>query len=273
MHYDAVMARRSTRDDFPAELRDASRGVRLHKAMADAGVGSRRRCEQLIDDQLVTVNGHLVTKLPVWVDPSADRIEVDGREVARQHGAARHVYLMVNKPRGVICTNRDELGRKRVVDLVPHHERLHCVGRLDAESTGLVLLTNDGELTQQLTHPSHGVPKTYRVTIKGRLDADDVERLRDGIVLADRSGRAGKAKASAVRLVDSHVDRSRLEITLREGRNREIRRMLARLGHKVTKLRRVAIGGVTLKGVAAGEWRALTRVEVGALRKASAGRG
>jgi len=254
---------------FPDELRNSTRGVRLHKAMAEAGVGSRRKCEELIEQKLVTVNGHLVRDLPVWVDPAVDKIEVAGKPVARKRRQGGNLYLMVNKPRGVICTNKDELSRKRIIDLVPHHERLHCVGRLDAESTGLVLLTNDGELTQQLTHPSHGVPKTYRVTIKGRLETEEVERLTEGIFLADRSGRRGKARATNVRLVDRHVDRSRLEITLREGRNREIRRMLARLGHKVTKLRRTAIGGVRLKGVASGQWRALTRAEVNLLRRAA----
>jgi 23S rRNA pseudouridine2605 synthase len=266
------MARQSEKHPpFPAELRDAARGVRLHKAMADAGVGSRRKCEQLIEQKLVTVNGYLVRELPVWVDPAQDKIEVDGKPVARKKRQLGKLYLMINKPRGVICTNKDELNRKRIIDLVPHHERLHCVGRLDAESTGLVLLTNDGDLTQQLTHPSHGVPKTYRVTIKGRLDEDEVERLTEGIYLADRTGKQGKARATKVRLVDRHVDRSRLEITLREGRNREIRRMLARLGHKVTKLRRTAIASVPLKGVASGEWRALTRAEVAALRRAARG--
>lgn len=254
---------------MPQELRDAAHGIRLQKAMAEAGVGSRRACEQLIEDQRVSVNGELVRQLPVWVDPEVDRIEVDGKPVARTRSTRSLLYLMVNKPRGVICTNSDELGRRRVVDLVPHTERLHCVGRLDAESTGMVLLTNDGELTQKLTHPSHEVAKTYRVTIKGRLADEDVERLISGIFLADRDGKGAKARASQVRLVDRHIDRTRFQITLREGRNREIRRMLARLDFKVTRLERVAIANVPLKGVAAGQWRALTRVEVAQLRRAA----
>ena len=264
------MAKRpAPRDDRPEPLRDESRGLRLHKAMADAGVGSRRACEQLIEDRRVSVNGYLIKQMPIWVDPAEDRIEVDGKPVARQKSRRSLLYLMVNKPRGVICTNKDELGRKRVVDLVPHKERLHCVGRLDGESTGFVLLTNDGDLTQKLTHPSHEVPKTYRVSIKGRLEDEDVERLTHGIFLADKSGKGGKARATKVRLVDRTVDRSRMEITLREGRNREIRRMLARLGFKVTRLQRVAIGGVPLKGVASSQWRALTRTEVSTLRRAA----
>ncbi len=263
-----MASKRTRADDFPPELRDASRGPRLHKAMAEAGVGSRRACERLIEQGLVTVNGHRVTEPPVWIDPAQDHIAVDGKPVARKKRELGKLYLMVNKPRGVICTNRDELGRRRVIDLVPHHQRLHCVGRLDADSTGLVLLTNDGELTHKLAHPSHEVAKTYRVTIQGRLDEAAVDRLTNGIFLADRTGTQGKARATKVRFVDRDRERTRLEITLREGRNREIRRMLAKLGHKVTKLRRVAIGGVVLKAVASGQWRALSRAELSTLRKA-----
>lgn len=252
----------------PADLRDASRGVRLQKAMAEAGVGSRRACEQMVEEGRVTVNGTLVTDLPAWVDPQADQIEVDGRAIARRRKPGR-LYLMVNKPRNVICTNRDPEGRKRVVELVPHRERLFCVGRLDADSTGLVLLTNDGSFTEKLTHPRHEVAKTYHVTVKGELDAEAVEKLTAGIVLADRAGGAARAKASGVTVKTRDRERTVLEITLREGRNREIRRMLARLGYPVKKLRRIAIGSVKLKGVASGQWRELTRGEVAALRKAA----
>jgi len=250
------------------DLRDAGRGVRLHKAMADAGVGSRRACERLIAEGRVAVNGRTVTTMPAWVDPLADRVEVDGRGIARRRKPGK-LYLMVNKPRNVICTNRDPEGRKRVVDLVPHRERLFCVGRLDAESTGMVLLTNDGDLTQALTHPSHEVPKTYHVTIKGELPDEDVEKLKRGVMLADREGGAARAKASGVELKRRDRDSTALAITLREGRNREIRRMMARLGHRVKKLKRVAIGGVALKGVASGQWRELSRSEVNALRRAA----
>ncbi len=266
-----VMADRKSPNtaDLPEELRDKRRGVRLQKAMADAGVGSRRTCEQLIDDGRVAVNGCPVTELPVWVDPAEDKITVDGRLVPRQKRRRSHTYLMVHKPRGVICTNHDPEGRKRVIDLVPHAERLFCVGRLDADSTGLVLLTNDGELTQQLTHPSHEVPKTYHVTIKGRLEGEDVDKLTEGIYLADPAGRTARARASLVKVLDRHHDRSRLEITLREGRNREIRRMLVRLGHPVKKLKRIAIADLPLKGVAPGQWRPLTRPEIAKLRAAA----
>ncbi len=254
----------------PAELKDESRGLRLHVAMAHAGVGSRRGCEQMIAERRVSVNGRTITPrdMPVWIDPHADRVELDGRAVARPRRRT-FTYLMVNKPRRVICTNADPEGRPRVFDLVPHNERLFCVGRLDSDSTGLVLLTNDGELTQKLTHPRNQVAKTYRVTIKGQLDGEAIDKLHRGIVLADKSGQAATAHASRVRLIKRDTDRTRLEITLREGRNREIRRMLARLGHPVKRLKRIAIGPVQLKGLASGEWRKLTRQELAGLRKAA----
>jgi len=256
--------------NVPAELQDADRGLRLHVAMSRAGVGSRRACETMIAEGRVSVNGVDIRPddMPVWVDPQRDHVAVDGRTIARPRRRT-FTYLMVNKPRRVICTNDDPEGRRRIVDLVPQSERLHCVGRLDSDSTGLVLLTNDGELTERLTHPRNQVPKTYRVTIKGSLDGEAIEKLRRGIVLADKAGQTARTHASGVRLMERDADRTRLEITLREGRNREIRRMLARLGHPVKRLRRIAIGPVQLKGVASGSWRYLTRQELRDLRKAA----
>ena len=233
--------------------------------MNEVGVGSRRHCEALIADGRVAVNGQPVVALPAWVDPSADRITVDDRPISRPR-RGRMLYLMVYKPRGVICTNHDPEGRRRIIDLVPQDAHLFCVGRLDAESNGLVLLTNDGELANQLTHPRYEVPKTYRVTVRGSVDDEAIERLQRGLFLADRSGGAVKTKTSSVRLLRRDRERSRLEITLREGRNREIRRMLARFGYPVKRLTRIAIGSVRLKGLASGQWRELTRAELGALR-------
>lgn len=238
--------------------------------MADAGVGSRRACEKLIEEGAVSVNGKIVTELPIFVDPQVDRIEVSGRPIARAGGRPRRVYLMVNKPRNVICTNRDPQGRSRVIDLVPHSERLFCVGRLDGDSTGLVLLSNDGQLCERLTHPRYEIPKTYRVTVRGKLEAEDVAKLERGIYLADRrKGGGARAQAERVELLKTDRDRTELQITLREGKNREIRRMLVRLGHPVKKLRRIALGPLRLKGVASGQWRALSQSEVRALRRAA----
>lgn len=260
------------RRDDPA-LHDRSHGVRLHKALADAGVGSRRACEQLIAEQRVAVNGQTVVQMPVWVDPAADRIEVDGRAIRVKAPRRRPlVYLMLNKPRSVLCTNSDPEGRRTVLDLLPHKDRLFCVGRLDNDSSGLVLMTNDGELANRLTHPRYEIPKTYRVSIRGRLEDDQIAKLQRGVYLADKQGgRAVKAKAAAVEIVKRDRERTSLRITLREGRNREIRRMMARLGHHVHRLRREAIGPLRLKGVAVGEWRELTRIEIQALRRAARG--
>ena len=272
---------------------DAERGIRLQKAMANAGVASRRECEALIEAGRVSINGTRVTRLPAWVDPFEDRIELDGEPIARPKKStqkfvtAGKLYVMVHKPRGVLCTNDDPQDRKRVLDLVPPSVipagvRLYPVGRLDADSTGLILLTNDGELTHRLTHPSFGITKRYLVSVKGRLGEDDLVRLRKGLILADqrperrgdaeRGGR--KASMENVRIVRHETDRQRgdrttLGITLAEGQNREIRRLLARLGIKVRKLKRTAVGPVRLTGLAPSEWRMLQNHEVGQLRRAA----
>lgn len=277
---------------------DNARGIRLQKAMANAGIASRRECETIIEDGRVTVNGQRVTRLPAWVDPFEDRIEVDGqplikpKNAARKFASAGKLYVMVHKPRGVLCTNDDPEGRRRLIDLIdpsaiPHGVRLFPVGRLDADSTGMILMTNDGELTHRLTHPSFGVTKRYLVSAKGRLVEDDLTKLRKGLVLADRKAAPGndekrksgkaenigkKAAMESVSILRHETDRTRgdrttLGVTLTEGQNREIRRLLARVGIKVKKLKRTAIGPVRLKGLAPGEWRMLASQEVWALRR------
>ncbi|MEX2672197.1 MAG: pseudouridine synthase [Phycisphaeraceae bacterium] len=254
----------------PVDLTDASRGERLHKVLADAGVASRRAAEQMIREGRVAVNGQTVEKLPAWVDPQQDRLTVDGRPVARPSKRQGHTYLLVNKPRRVISTSDDEHGRRTVLELVPHRQRLFPVGRLDADSTGLILLTDDGPLANELTHPRYGVPKTYEVAIDGQLGPTDIEKLRRGMFLADPGKPASaKARAESVRILQRDREKTRLVITLREGRNREIRRMMARLGYKVRRLKRIALGPLQLKGVASGEWRELSRAEIQALRTAA----
>ncbi|MDX1564168.1 MAG: pseudouridine synthase [Phycisphaeraceae bacterium] len=248
----------------PFRGRSADEGQRLHKALADAGVGSRRACESLIAENRVTVNGQTVEASPFWVDVQQDRIEVDGHPIPKRRTG--RLYVMVHKPKGVLCTHRDPDGRRCVFDLVPHPRRLFCIGRLDADSTGLVLLTDDGDLAQILTHPSYQVAKTYQVTVAGLLEDDQLQKLRDGIWLAGPKGKAAKASAAEVQLLRRDRERSRLRITLTEGRNREIRRMLARLGLKVRRLERKAIGPVRLKGLAPGQWRRLSRSELSSLR-------
>ena len=219
------------------------------------------------------VNGHLVSTLPAWVDPVRDHITVDGRRIKTYEP---HVYIMLFKPRGVVSTNYDPEGRKRAIDLVKHpsRARLYPVGRLDMDSSGLLLLTNDGELANRLTHPRHGVPKLYEVTISGALDEDEVKKLERGLFLNEqRVSRGAKpgAKTSPVRLtlLRRARDRTRVLMELSEGRNRQIRRMMAKVGHNVKKLRRVQMGPLKLRGLQPGQWRELTPAELKALRKAA----
>ncbi len=256
-------------------LTDASRGKRLQRVMADAGVGSRRACEGMIEDGLVEVNSVLVTKLPAWVDPEQDHIVVDGKPISK---ADRKLYILLNKPANTLSTNQDEPGsdRRTVLDLVNHPAaaRLFPVGRLDYDTVGLILLTNDGELANRLTHPRYGVPKTYRVTVKGELDEDAIKELERGIYLAQRkAGQTdGVAKTAGVeiKLIARDRDRTIVSLTLREGRNRQVRRMLAAVGYPVKKLERIGMGPVRLTGVPRGGWRELTREEIRALRRSAA---
>ena len=258
--------------DPAAMLKDRDRGVRIQKALADAGVGSRRRCEELVLEGMVRVNGVQVHALPAWVDPMLDDIVVNGKTLPR---AERRVYVMLNKPVRTVSTVDDPEGRRTVTEMVSHPSgvRLYPVGRLDYETSGLILLTNDGPLANRLTHPSFGVHKTYRATVKGRVEDDQLRKLTRGVVITDRrEGQTTGASRTAPVLI--HVafrdnDKTILDITLREGRNRQIRRMFAMIDHPVRKLIRTAMGPLALKGVAIGAWRELTAPELAALRRAT----
>lgn len=247
-------------------------GVRLHKFLAHAGVASRRGCEELIAAGKVRVNGRVVEHSPVWVEPGVDEVWVNGEVVA---GEERHVYVMLYKPRKTVSTMSDEAGRRTVSDLVRHPSgaRLYPVGRLDYETLGLVVMTNDGALADRMTHPRYGLHKTYRAVVRGRVEDEDAERLERGIYLAQRKAgrtvggeRLGMAKIEVVR---RERDRSLVDITLQEGRNRQIRRLLAAVDFPVRKLTRIRMGPLALKGLRMGEWRELTKVELGMLRKAA----
>ena len=266
---------KSRSDPSPGEhsFTDDSRGPRLQKVLAEAGVGSRRACEALIEAGEVTVNGHVVNSLPAWVDPARDHIKVGGRRIGR---VEKPVYVMLYKPRGVVCTNRDPEGRRRAIDLVrlPSRPRLYPVGRLDADSSGLLLLTNDGQLANRLTHPRYGVQKAYEVTVEGSLDEEAVKKLESGIFLSERRASKGrkpgrKTRRSKLTLMKRGRDRTLLLMELREGRNREVRRMMLRVGHKVKKLRRVRMGPLKLAGLKPGQWRELAPGELAALRRAA----
>ncbi|MEX0774985.1 MAG: pseudouridine synthase [Phycisphaeraceae bacterium] len=272
----------------PQTYTDAARGQRLQRVLATAGVASRRDCEALVLQGHVSVNGELVTALPAWVDPLRDRIEVDGKPIigtGKSHRPPQRVYLMLNKPRGVISTTEDPYGRRTVLSLLPDDvfppgTRLFPIGRLDADSAGLMLLTNDGELANRIAHPRYQIGKEYHVSVAGRVEQSDLERLRKGMFLVERDDEGNpigtrKAKMEEVAIAGyehdrEHGDRTLLHVILREGQNREIRRMFARLSLKVRRLRRVAIGPVQLKGLAVGEWRPLTPVELRRLRQAVA---
>lgn len=255
--------------DGPGDYTDASRGIRLHKALADAGVASRRACERLIAEGAVAVNGVLVTTTPAWVAPARDRITVNGQRIETR---SRNVYVLLFKPRGVVCTSAEDGGRRRAVDLVNHPSgiRLFPVGRLDMDSSGLLLMTNDGELANRLTHPRYHLTKVYEVTVKGSVDDDEVKRMERGMFLGNRKRSTGeRTQPSRLKLLRRDRDRTRLIMELREGRNRQIRRMLAQVGHPVKRLRRVQIGPLKLKGLRVGEWREPTSQELAALKRAA----
>lgn len=232
---------------------------RINKLLAAAGLGSRRQVDELITDGRVEIDGKTITQVGVKVDVDTAKISVDGEPLKRH----RPLYFAVHKPAGVLCTNSDPEGRPRVIDLVPGHNRLFPVGRLDSSSTGLILLTNDGELAQRLAHPRNSVPKSYYVVVAGQVEMDSMRRLQRGIYLAEGFARVDGAKIRRVRKGCTEI-----EITLSEGKNREIRRVLARLGHKVITLRRLAIGPLRLATMPEGSYRPLSQEEVAQLYNA-----
>lgn len=236
--------------------------VRLQKLLAQSGVASRRRCEELMLTGRVEVDGEVVTRLGTKVDPRTAVVRVDGE---RLPPATEHVYLALHKPRGVVSTMSDPEGRRCLADLVADRpERLFHVGRLDTETDGLLLLTNDGELAHRLAHPSHAVPKTYVAEVAGRVRPATAQRLRAGVELDD-----GPVRADAVTIDQSQADRSQVTLVLHEGRNRIVRRMLADVGHPVRRLTRTSVGPVRLAGLRSGQVRELTRTELGPLLDAA----
>lgn len=238
-------------------------GERLQKVLARAGLGSRRACEELIAAGRVTVDGEPAV-LGCRVDPDRARIAVDGVPVPTR---ADLVHYLLNKPARVVSTASDPEGRPTVVDLVPAEPRVYPVGRLDWDTEGLLLLTNDGDLTQVLTHPSHGVEKEYLAEVDGVPSRAALRQLREGVELDD-----GMTAPAKVRLVQDRGDHAMVALTIHEGRNRQVRRMMEAVGHPVRRLVRVRIGPITDPALAPGEWRPLTPGEVRALH-ASVGPG
>jgi len=243
--------------------------ARLQKILAQWGIASRREAEEMIRQSRVCVNG-VIAHLGQKVDPHQDKISIDGQPVLGEQRPSK-MYLLLHKPAGIVSTCHDPQGRTTVLDLLPSALRtglgLHPVGRLDVDSTGALILTNDGELTYGLTHPSHSISKTYRVVVQGHPPAKVLEKWSQGIVLEGRITRPAQ-----VRLIENYIDQSCLEIVLQEGRNRQIRRIAEQLGYPVIKLHRTAIGSIQLKTSAtaflpSGKYRHLSQDEISFLNK------
>jgi 23S rRNA pseudouridine2605 synthase len=236
--------------------------LRLQRFLAQAGIAARRKAEILITDGRVKVNGRVVTELGTKVDPAKDKVEVDGKRVA----AEEPMYLLLNKPKGYVTTASDPQNRPTVMTLVPRDAgRVFPVGRLDFNTEGVLLLTNDGELANQLAHPSGGVEKTYHVKVRGSVDDRSLAALAEGIRLDD-----GDTTAPAQVLIlgaSQSGNNTWLEVTLHEGKNRQIHRMFEALGYQVAKLKRISYGGLTTDGVRPGKVRQLRAEEVRKLRK------
>jgi 23S rRNA pseudouridine2605 synthase len=237
-------------------------GVRLQKLMAAGGVGSRRVCENLIEQGRVEVDGQIVTELGVRINPQTQVVHVDGVRVNLDED---RVYLAFNKPKGVVTTMHDELGRISLEDYVGNREqRLFHVGRLDADTEGLLLLTNDGDLAHRLQHPAYGVLKTYVATIRGPVQRDVGKRLREGVELED-----GPVSVDSFRIVDHQPGKAMVEVVLHEGRKHVVRRMLEAVGHPVLELVRTEVGPIRLADLKSGRTRRLNKAEIGALYQAA----
>ncbi len=235
--------------------------VRLQKYLAEAGVASRRKCEEYILQGRVKVNGKTVTQLGTKVNPEIDKVSYDGKEVQYTQ---ENVYILLNKPIGYVTTAKDQFGRDTVLNLVKVKQRIVPVGRLDMYTSGALLLSNDGDFVYKITHPKHEINKTYTVTLSGIVNEEDVQKLREGIEIEDYITKPAKVK---ILKTDIESNISRLEITIHEGKNRQVRKMCEAIGKKVKALHRTQIGSLSVKNLKIGEWRYLTQKEVEYLLK------
>ena len=231
--------------------------IRLQKYMADCGIASRRKSEELIKQGKVTVNGKVIKELGTKINPNIDIIEYDGTKMTFEKD---YVYILLNKPIGYVTTVKDQFNRDSVLDLIKSNRRLVPVGRLDMYTSGALILTNDGEFVYKVTHPKHEIEKTYTVTIKGIVSDNEVESLRKGVVI-DNDYTTKPAKVRILK-TDSEKKLSRLEITIHEGKNRQIRKMCEAIGHGVLALHRSKIAGVGVKDIPLGKWRYLNSKEI-----------
>lgn len=229
---------------------------RLQKYLAECGIASRRKCEEYIIQGKVQVNGKTITELGVKVNPEKDKITFEGKNVKQEE---RKVYILLNKPIGYVTTSDEQFGRDKVLDLVKVRERVVPVGRLDMYTSGALILTNDGDFVYRVTHPKHEITKTYTVTVKGIIKNEEVEQLRKGVKIDDYTTRPAKVK---ILKTDEEKDISRLEITIHEGKNRQVRRMCESVGRRIIALHRSKIGNIGVKDIELGKWRYLKDFEV-----------
>ena len=233
--------------------------VRLQKFLANNGVCSRRKAEEYIQQGLVKVNGETVTELGRKINPEKDEVIFKGKKVGK---VDKKVYILLNKPIGYVTTTTDQFGRDTVLDLVKVKEKVLPVGRLDMYTSGALILTNDGEFIYKVTHPKYEIEKTYNVTVKGIITKDEIKKLEEGVEIEDYT--SGNAKVKILK-TDTEKDISRIEITIHEGKNREVRKMCNAIGRKVLALHRSKIEGIDVKNLKLGEWRYLTSKEVAGL--------
>ena len=236
--------------------------IRLQKYLANNGIASRRKCEELIMQGRVKVNGEVVTELGTKINPDKDIIEYNGKTIRNTN--TEHTYILLNKPIDYVTTVKDQFNRNTVLDLVKTNKRLVPVGRLDMYTSGAIILTDDGDFVYKVTHPKHEIPKTYNATVVGRITNDEVEQLKNGVNIGDFV--TNKADVKILK-IDEQKNISRLQITIHEGKNRQVRRMCEAIGKKVISLHRSKIGNLTVKDLPLGTWRYLKKKEVETLLK------
>ena len=231
--------------------------IRLQKFLAENGIASRRKCEELIENRKVKVNGEVVTKLGTKINPDTDVVEYNNRKI--KPAKEEHTYILLNKPIDYVTTVKDQFDRKTVLDLVKTNKRLVPVGRLDMYTSGAIILTDDGDFVYKVTHPKHEIKKTYNVTVVGKISKEDIEKLKNGVDIGDFITSNAEVK---ILKIDEEKNISRLQITIHEGKNRQIRRMCEAIGKKVLSLHRSKIGDISVKDLKIGTWRYLTKKEI-----------
>ena len=237
--------------------------MRLQKFLAECGIASRRKCEELILDGKVTVNGEVITLLGTKVNPDKDVVTYNGKEV--KLSKEEYVYILLNKPIGYVTTSKDQFQRDCVLDIVKVKERVVPVGRLDMYTSGALILSNDGDFVYKITHPKHEITKTYTVTLKGIVSKQDIEKLENGVEIDD--GYITRPAQARIMKIDKEKDISRVEIIIHEGKNRQVRKMCEAIGKKVLALHRAKIGNLGVKDLKIGQWRFLKKNEVEILLK------